>query len=265
MNPDPYTAPVATLAPAPSGDLQLDRAEIGSPARAVMLCVGCKREIRDLYFEIAGKIACSACAKRTEAVLHERLSTPTFFRAVLYGAGAAALGAVAWHAIRSITGYEIGLVAIGVGIGVGLAVKRASGGVGGKRYQALAMFLTYSAVAVTNVPLILNAARDGHAASSSSSAAHVAPGVGVAPVAPTAPPATPPSTDGSSPNSRPTTSIGAFVAACALLLALAYVVPFMGGTDSILGVLIIGFGVYEAWKLNKRIPTPIRGPFHVSA
>ena len=49
------------------------------------------------------------------------------------------------------------------------------------------------------------------------------------------------------------------------LLALAFAVPFLGGFDNIIGILIIGFALYEAWRLNQPSRVPIAGPFEVGA
>jgi len=57
------------------------------------------------------------------------------------------------------------------------------------------------------------------------------------------------------------TGIAAFVIACALALAL----PFLAGFKNVIGILIIGFALYEAWKLNRRVPLAVTGPFRVEA
>jgi hypothetical protein len=44
---------------------------------------------------------------------------------------------------------------------------------------------------------------------------------------------------------------------------LAFVAPFLGGFQNIIGIVIIGIGVYEAWKLNKRQIVVITGPHAV--
>ncbi len=41
--------------------------------------------------------------------------------------------------------------------------------------------------------------------------------------------------------------------------------PFLMGADSIIGLIIIAIGLYEAWKLNKRNPIVITGPFDLAA
>ncbi len=54
-----------------------------------------------------------------------------------------------------------------------------------------------------------------------------------------------------------------FVIAVALAFVAPFLVLFVGGFQGILGLLIIGFGVYEAWHLNRRKPFEISGPFLV--
>ena len=38
------------------------------------------------------------------------------------------------------------------------------------------------------------------------------------------------------------------------------VAPFLGGFENIIGIIIIGIGLYEAWKLNRRVELTISGP-----
>jgi len=42
-----------------------------------------------------------------------------------------------------------------------------------------------------------------------------------------------------------------------------YMTPFRTGARSILGLVIIGIGVYEAWVINKSEPLTITGPYHI--
>jgi len=53
----------------------------------------------------------------------------------------------------------------------------------------------------------------------------------------------------------------------ALVMAVpfAYLAPFMGGWQSILGILIIGFGLWQAWQMNARPKVAFSGPFRVAA
>jgi hypothetical protein len=65
-----------------------------------------------------------------------RLAWRTLLRAALFGIGAGILGAAIYYGVLALTGYNIGLVAIGVGILVGRAVRKGSGGFGGRGYQS---------------------------------------------------------------------------------------------------------------------------------
>jgi hypothetical protein len=50
----------------------------------------------------------------------------------------------------------------------------------------------------------------------------------------------------------------------ALILAFAFATPFLLGAQNLIGLLIIAFGLYEAWKINKRPHLDIQGPFSVA-
>jgi hypothetical protein len=51
----------------------------------------------------------------------------------------------------------------------------------------------------------------------------------------------------------------ALVAFAALVFGLAFASPFLAGASNIMGLIIIGIALYEAWKLTRRVP--ITGPF----
>jgi hypothetical protein len=44
------------------------------------------------------------------------------------------------------------------------------------------------------------------------------------------------------------------------LLVLMYALPFIGGVQNVIGWLIIGFGVWQAWKMNQPLQVEITGP-----
>jgi hypothetical protein len=56
---------------------------------------------------------------------------------------------------------------------------------------------------------------------------------------------------------------GDAVKALFLLIGLLYALPFLGGASNIIGIVIIGIGVYEAWALNRRATLAITGPYQV--
>ena len=49
------------------------------------------------------------------------------------------------------------------------------------------------------------------------------------------------------------------------ILLLAAAIPFLMGAKNLIGLLIIGFGLWEAWKLNRRTDLSISGRFQVKA
>jgi hypothetical protein len=74
-------------------------------------------------------------------------------RALLFGIGAAIVGMAVYATFVIVTGWIIGYVALAVGWMVGTAIKKGSGGIGGKRYQIAAAALTYAAVSMAAIPV----------------------------------------------------------------------------------------------------------------
>jgi predicted lipid-binding transport protein (Tim44 family) len=120
--------------------------------------------------------------------------------------------------------------------------------------------LTYLGICGQYVPDILNGIRQQAAQEQAKTAGapSAEPGAAVTPVSSTAAEAGP---EGPAP--KPAPSFGGFVMALGLLVGLALAVPFLGGFQNIIGILIIGFAVYEAWKINRRVPIRIEGPFRL--
>jgi hypothetical protein len=248
---DPDPAP-------PSPELQFDVAEPASgSAPAAQTCAFCSRPIEREYYTIAARSCCGACR---ELALREQggpARPGRFLKALLFGAGAAALGCALYYAVLALTGYEIGLVAIVVGYLVGAAVRRGSGGRGGWPYQTLALTLTYLAIVFTYVPFIVQAIRTMPPPGTSETPA-AAPSDGLG--APTPPPV------GAKPADAPPTppSFGDVAFALALLVVLACAAPFLAGAGNLLGLLIIGFALFEAWKLNRKVKLDFAGPFQTA-
>ncbi len=194
-----------------SDGLQFDKAEFATAAGKS--CAVCRKPVADTYFEAVGSILCADCAAKFAA---NSGGWPALSRAGLWGAAAALAGTIVWYAITTLLHIELAIIAIGIGYAVGLAVRRAARGVGGWKYQALAMFLTYASIVSSYVPSIIK------------------------------------QLSGAALERGPVT-----------VFAYAFQAPFYGGTNNLIGLVIIAIGLYEAWKLNRRIP--ISGPFRVGA
>ncbi len=249
--------------------LQFDRAEFGTEAPATLTCGHCGASIASAYYEAGGKTICERCRYALEAFLESRAGAGGAVKAVLAGVGAAFAGGLIYYAVLALSGYEFGLIAIVVGYLVGRAVRWGSGNRGGAFYQAVAVTLTYVAIVGTYVPLIIREVR----ARSEQEAAAVQPqqpGVGEQHSATGTPGGgqDAPKADGAgagvqgSPAGGPETAqtMGAFTA-LGLFALFVLALPFLQGFQNILGLLIIGFGLYQAWKMNRRVRLVFDGPF----
>jgi hypothetical protein len=47
------------------------------------------------------------------------------------------------------------------------------------------------------------------------------------------------------------------------IMGLAYAAPFLGLPSNLIGLLIIFFGLQQAWRLNRKLVLKINGPFRV--
>ncbi len=217
----------------PSDALQFETAQTETAAPPT--CGACKQPISGSYFTVGGQIACERCKSELELALQQRPGFGGFVRATLLGSLAGAAGAAVWYGVRAATDYELGLIAIAVGYGVGVAVKKGSGGRGGPLFQALAIALTYFWIAANYIPDI--AANLNEPTAEEASAGELGA-----------------SADGTSSNLEgPAFAVAVVVTALAL--------PFLMGFENAIGILIIGFALYEAWKINKRVAIPVAGPF----
>jgi hypothetical protein len=231
-------------ADASPGALQFDRAEFGGAAeegdggRPDLTCAGCNQPIADTYYEIGGQIACPRCHAGTLAARTGGSGAARFVRALVFGVAAGAVGFGIYYAVLALTGYEFGLIAIVVGFMVGAAVRAGARHRGGWLYQLMALGITYFSIVLTYVPMILTEIEKDPTVLAASEA------------------------EGGGTEIDPAMSrAGLLVGSVILALAL----PFLAGFENILGLLILGFGLFQAWKLNKRVPFEASGPFQVGA
>ena len=202
-------------APRPMADkIQFDRAEFeAAPERT---CANCGAAVRSEYFECNGQMICGSCASNLNVLLSDRERSPGVLKAFGAGLAAAIAGCAVYAAVR-LTGYELSLIAIGVGYIVGRAVRWGSGGRGGPRFQAMAMILTYVAITSSSLPFIIRQVTQ----------------------------------DGS--------SLSLFGAVMMFVISLW--LPFAQGWGNILGILITGIGLWEAWRINRGSKIEVTGPY----
>jgi hypothetical protein len=241
-----------------SGDLQFDHAEYAAPGAATT-CVACKNPVSGTYYEVNGRVFCPACRDAVEGYAKGGSGIARFARAALIGSFAACAGFLIYFGVMKLTGWEIGLISILVGFMVGAGVKKGSRHRGGWVYQSLAVFLTYSAIVASysarDIPVFLAEMREkkagapGAAKEAGKTPEAANPGGQAAPVPE-------PKPEGAA---RPT-ALG-LVAFMVVVLSLCYALPILDGIQQPIGLLIVGFALWEAWKLNKRVPLVFNGPF----
>jgi hypothetical protein len=208
-------------------ELSFERAEFEGPAAPPLVCAFCSKPLTGQYWQISARAACEDCRGSISRELDASRSRASFVRALGYGSLAALVGSVAWIAIEKLFHVQIGIVAIGVGYLVGKAVRKGSGGLGGTRYQVLALALTYVAITFSSLPDLVEAVNLRHAQSGALSGAPA------------------------------TSSLFTWVA----LIGVALAFPFLQGTANIIGIFIIGIGLYEAWKYTRPVSVQVLGPF----
>jgi len=79
-----------------------------------------------------------------------------FLPALLLGLIGAAIGCALYAGFEILTNVRIGYMALGVGFIVAKAMMMGSKGVGGRQYQITAALLTYAAVSMAFIPLVLH-------------------------------------------------------------------------------------------------------------
>jgi hypothetical protein len=262
--------------------IQFEEAEPLAPTEEPALtCAACGCTITQRYFEVNGKVACGACEERVTSERSSRRPT-RFLKALSLGILAGGVGAGIYYAVSAATGYEFGLIGIVVGFLVGAAVKHGAGGRGGRTYQVMAVILTYVAIVSTYVPYMIRGWEEKsakeEAAVSSPQAAPPSPPVDSAQTGPSVAAAAAPATSatastapaaseraGDPEDSTAAPTLGGFLLAILMLVGIILAVPFLGGASNLMGLAIIGFSLWEAWKLNRAPPLVVRGPFSVDA
>jgi hypothetical protein len=251
--------------PADATDLQFDRAEFGGQP-ASQTCAACQQPIADRYFDVNGQITCSTCRETIANTLEKNPGWTAPLIALGAGLGGGVVGALIYYAVLKITGYEIGLIAIVVGLLVGRAVRGGSGGRGGRLYQVMAVAITYLAIVSTYVPFIIEGIRNNaaqEAQQSASGAQKDGPAAAPTEAAPATPAGGAQSASAQSAATEPMTG-GSIAVALVLLFLLLLATPFLAGFQNIIGLLIIGFALWEAWKANRFVPIAVAGPFQLA-
>ena len=221
----------------PASGLQFDRAEFEGGTASAASCATCQQPLTDAYYEVGGAVTCDGCKRRIEAEWNQ----PSDFgarvgrlaRASAFGLGAAVVSGAALAVVLTLLKGTIwGFFSIIVGLVIGTAVRAGCRYRGGWLYQALAMILTYITINAATFAMVLQAG-DGNEAL----------------------------------EGRTGGEWWFMMVFFGLVVILA--APFFAFAEGVggglLSLLIVGFGLYEAWKLNKKQTLQITGPYSLAA
>ena len=223
-------------------------------------CKSCNQELAGNYFRINGLLACEKCASQLQAQAPKDTHS-AFVRGIIFGTGGAIVGLALYAAFEIATGLIIGYIALAVGWLVGTAIKKGSGGIGGRRYQIAAVALTYAAVSLAAIPVGIAQIIKARKAT---------PNAVTAPAQAAPNSASDPNTPESDTPSRPPAAPAPVnaIAVIGELLFAGLTSPFLelsSGVSGIIGLVILFVGVNIAWKMTGAAKLEILGPFKATA
>jgi hypothetical protein len=225
-------------------------------------CQICGQTLGASYYRVGPNQSCPACAEK--AKFQVPIDTHSaFVRGMIFGLGGAILGLIAYSTFTIVTGIIIGYLSLLVGWLVAKAIMMGSKGMGGRRYQILAVVLTYAAVSMSAIPIGVSFYLKQREAKKANLVEHPAAGQaeqsgsrdgsGDEVDLPQAPAGEKPA---------PRQSAGAAVGA---LVFAGLASPFLELEDpvhGIIGLIILLVGIRIAWRMTAGTSTDILGPFN---
>ncbi len=209
-------------------DLQFDRAVYDKDASQVARCSSCKGPLVGSYWKWQQHVVCARCREGLAATLAQSQSGARLGQAALQGGVTALACGIAYAVFVATTKMQFALATIGIAFLVAKAIRKASGGIGGRRFQILAVALTYVAATMGYAPGIWKGLQEASAKHAKVEALQV-----------TAAPGGPADAQ-EHPEARG--SIGVIVA-IGFLVGIMLAAPFLELTRAPLGLLIVAFGL----------------------
>jgi hypothetical protein len=131
---------------------QMSGAQPGQLKATELKCAVCGSLISGQKYVMNAQPACQRCAAAAGAPVD---SSAAFTTAVVYGIGAAIAGLALYAGFTIAFHFYFGYVALAVGWIVAKSMMAGSKGVGGRKYQIVAVLLTYFAISLASVPILI--------------------------------------------------------------------------------------------------------------
>ncbi|PYR58438.1 MAG: hypothetical protein DMF91_17195 [Acidobacteria bacterium] len=243
-----------------SPELQFDRIVTSTssapPSKLAVTCAGCQTSIETEYYDVNGNIFCSRCRTAVESAAETPRGIVPVIVSGVFGLGAGVIGAIIYSAVMAIAHLEIGIVAILIGYMVGYAVRKGARGRGGRRFQILAVALTYASVALAYTPIAVKQAIDANRQKASASTTRIDSNDVATTDSSRAATTTKPSAGG---------LLLGFVFLSAFIAALPVLVVVGSFPSGLISAFIIFIGMKQAWRMTGAPWLQILGPYRVGA
>jgi len=241
-------------------ELQFDRVMTDSPgsvapSSSTATCTACRNAINTEYYSINDHTVCRSCRDAVEAAAHTPRGAGPFIRAALFGLGAGIVGAAIYYAVIALANLEIGIVAILIGYMVGYSVRKGAGSRGGRRFQVLAIALTYGAVALAYTPVAIKASLAQEKTDSASA---------ITKNSTTTPAPTPAAVEVKEETSSRRGVLG-LIFALGFIAALPVLMVIGSLPSGLISAAIIFFGMRQAWVMTGAPALRISGPYRVGS
>ena len=248
--------------------LQFDRAVIEgtspAPNKVAVVCTACHTSIETEYYDVNGNTFCSGCRTAVESAAETPRGIVPLVIAGAFGLGAGVVGAAIYYAVIAIANLEIGIVAILIGYMVGYAVRKGAHGRGGRRFQVLAVALTYASIALAYTPLVFKQAIDADREAGKTAAATTSGDGSAATAIDSRGDATNSRGDGTT-NPSGRSPLLVLVVLLAFIAALPVMVVVGSLPSGLISAFIILIGMRQAWQMTGVPLLQILGPYRVGA
>ena len=254
--------------------------DAGAPAAGRFLwCSDCRAPLRAHYYSLNDeRPVCGQCKPAYKARIARGSGPRAMGRAVLYGLGAAVAGAALVGAVALTIGFGRPLCAIAIGYMVAKAVNAATNHYHGRRYQVLAVALTYFAVGLGSLTPVVKAyasLEDAPPPAATAGAGTADGPAGLEDLADLESPAdaagsrTPAGAGGDESQWAARLASGGFLGRVGAVLMLLVTLPLMslfayGIQGAVVGVFAFGYGMRKAWELTGRgVAFTVTGPHRI--